>query len=69
MNYKCMSHEDSIYKKFKLEISVTDCNIVYAPDFWQQGMRVRPFWKKRITGESIQQGDRENVNEPQASTH
>ena len=58
----CLSHPDSLYKKFKLEISVTDCKIVYAPDFWQSGMRVRPYWKKR-TREIDQSADNEDDNE------
>ena len=45
----CMSHIDSRFKKFKLEISVEDCKTIYDPDFWQWGMRVRPFYRKRNT--------------------
>ena len=44
---ECMSHESSRYKKFKLEISVEDCQIVYAPDFWPFGTRIRPFFRRR----------------------
>ena len=43
----CLSHEDSTYKKFKLEVSVLDCKVVYDPDFWQWGMRVRPYYRKK----------------------
>ena len=45
----CMSHINSRFKKFKLEISVEDCKTIYDPDFWQWGMRVRPFYRKRNT--------------------
>ena len=43
----CLSHENSTYKKFKLEVSVLDCKVVYDPDFWQWGMRVRPYYRKK----------------------
>ena len=43
----CLSQEDSTYKKFKLEVSVLDCKVVYDPDFWQWGMRVRPYYRKK----------------------
>ena len=42
-----MSHEDARYKKFKLEISVEDCSIVYDQDFWPWGTRIRPFFQTR----------------------
>ena len=48
----CMSHEEAIYKKYKLEISVEDCKIVYAPDFWPFGTRIRPFFRKKNVDES-----------------
>ena len=44
---ECMSHESSRYKKFKIEISVEDCKIIYAPDFWPWGTRIRPFFRRR----------------------
>lgn len=44
---ECMSHEESLYNKFKVEISVEDCKIIYAPDFWPWGTRIRPFFRKR----------------------
>ena len=50
---ECMSHNDSRYKKFKLEISVEDCQTVYTSDFWQWGMRIRPYFRKRSTNERI----------------
>ena len=59
----CMSHKDSRYKKFKLEISVEDCKIVYDPDFWQWGMRVRPFYRKRTTGAEENRFFRAQVDE------
>ena len=59
----CMSHKDSIYKKFKLEISVEDCKIVYDPDFWQWGMRVRPFYRKRTIGNEENRFFRPQVDE------
>ena len=46
---ECMSHEDATYKTFKLEVSVEDCKAVYDPDLWDYGMRISPFYKKRIT--------------------
>ena len=42
-----MSHEESRYKKFKLEVSVEDCKVVFAPDLWPWGMRIRPFFRNR----------------------
>ena len=44
---ECMSHEDATYKKYKVEISVEDCKIIYAPDFWPLNTRIRPFFRKR----------------------
>ena len=49
---ECMSHSEARYKKFKLEISVEDCQAIYNPDFWQWGMRIRPFVRKRTTEEN-----------------
>ena len=49
---ECMSHENSIYKKYKLEISVEDCKLIYAPDFWPWGTRIRPFFRKRNVDDS-----------------
>ena len=49
---ECMSHDDARYKKYKLEISVEDCKIVYAPDFWPYGTRIRPFFRKRNVADS-----------------
>ena len=65
----CMSHPESVYKKFKLEVSVRDCKLVYDPDFWQSGLRVRPFWIKRITGETEQSGDDENEDQSNVSNN
>ena len=54
---ECMSHEDARYKKYKIEISVEDCKIVYAPDFWPQGTRIRPFFRKRnVDGDGPSRG-------------
>ena len=49
---ECMSHSEARYKKFKLEISVEDCQAIYNPDFWQWGMRIRPYVRKRSTEEN-----------------
>ena len=43
---ECLSHEESLYKKFKFEISVEDCKIIYAPDFWRWGTRIRSFFSQ-----------------------
>ena len=48
---ECMSHEDATYKKYKVEISVEDCKIIYAPDFWPLNTRIRPFFRKRNVDE------------------
>ena len=48
---ECMSHDESRYKKYKLEISVEDCKIIYAPDFWPWGTRIRPFFRTRNMGD------------------
>ena len=47
-----MSHADTRYRKYKLEISVEDCKIVYDPDFWPYGTRIRPFFRKRNVADS-----------------
>ena len=44
---ECMSHADSRFNKYKLEISVEDCKIIYAPVFCPSGTRIRPFFRKR----------------------
>ena len=44
---ECLSHSESRYKKFKVEISVEFCKVIYAPDFWPWGTRIRPFFRKR----------------------
>ena len=49
---ECMSHQDARYNKYKIEISVEDCKIVYAPDFWPFGTRIRPFFRKRNVDDS-----------------
>ena len=35
-----------------VEISVEDCKIVYAADFWPYGTRIRPFFHKRNVADS-----------------
>ena len=38
-----MSKEDSLYKRFLLEISVNDLTSVVSENFWPQGLRIRNF--------------------------
>ena len=45
---ECMSHADARYKKYKLEISVEDCKIVYDPDFWPYGTKKTLFRKRNV---------------------
>ena len=69
---KLMSKEDSLYKRFLLEISVNDLTSVVSENFWPQGVRVRTFrgkgndWIDRDVpvqeAESVTENEAENNN-------
>ena len=75
---KLMSREDSMFKRYLLEISVKNVDIVVSEEFWPFGVRVRNFlgkgnaWRDReVTVETENQAEnegRENNNNSSSST-
>ena len=67
---KLMSREESMYKRYLLEISVDDMTSVVSEKFWPQGVRVRPFrgrgndWRDREMSEQDTVNAVENNNSP-----
>ena len=65
---KLMSREESLYKRYLLEISVDDMDRVLSESFWPQGVRVRIFrgrgndWRDREIPEEETGNAAENNN-------
>ena len=65
---KLMSREESLYKRYLLEISVDDMDRVLSESFWPQGVRVRIFrgrgndWRDREIPEEETENAADNNN-------
>ncbi len=46
-SFACVSNDLSMYKSFKLEISVSDMEKVLNADFWPTGVWVRRFYSPK----------------------
>ena len=43
LDIRCMSHEDSLSKSFKLTVSNEDYTKLFQEEMWPTGVRIRPF--------------------------
>ena len=54
-----LSHEDSLYKSFKLSVDIHDRDIVLNPAMWPRGVSVRK-WRVRYDSDDSYDADRHN---------
>ena len=44
VNSVCVSNPDAKFKSFKISVPVSQCNAMFNPDIWPEGIRIRRFY-------------------------